>query len=308
MKRHLIVEVLIGLTAIFAITIAANATTRCVNPDGNSGCDAIIQTVINASANGDTILIYPGTYQQLVTINRSLTIKGLGEPCNVNIVTQTGNAITMAAGSSNTSISNLTITAGENGIYCNQAITFYVYNCKIANCGVAGISLNGDGGTLFVSNCVICGNSAYGIRTTRNNWYVRLNLYVYGNILYGNYGAGIYYLNQLGVNLNQYNCVFGNSPNYGGDALPGTGDISLDPQFESPDSCNYHFLPGSPCIDEGRPGVLHYDCDGSFNDMGVYGGPYADCGPGPVVTELQIVPNTVIQGDSIRILATGAAR
>jgi len=71
---------------------------------------------------------------------------------------------------------------------------------------------------------------------------------------------------------------------------------------------DYHLKPGSPCIDKGRPGESCCDCDGTRNDMGIYGGPNAYCGPGPVVTDLQIVPPTVVKGETFKIQATGVTR
>ncbi len=50
------------------------------------------------------------------------------------------------------------------------------------------------------------------------------------------------------------------------------GNISKDPLFAGPEAGNFHLLPGSPCIDKGSPDPFYYDHDGSFNDMGAYGG------------------------------------
>ncbi|MBN2011954.1 DUF1565 domain-containing protein [candidate division KSB1 bacterium] len=57
---------------------------------------------------------------------------------------------------------------------------------------------------------------------------------------------------------------------------PGIGNIVADPQFVNPASQNYHLLPTSPCIDTGNPATGYDDLDGSRNDMGAYGGPFAD--------------------------------
>jgi hypothetical protein len=37
----------------------------------------------------------------------------------------------------------------------------------------------------------------------------------------------------------------------------------------------FHLRPGSPCINAGDPSPLYNDPDGSRNDLGAYGGPYA---------------------------------
>jgi hypothetical protein len=42
--------------------------------------------------------------------------------------------------------------------------------------------------------------------------------------------------------------------------------------------------------------------------MGVYGGQNAYCGPGPVVTDLKLIPSPVVRGETFNIQAKGATR
>ncbi|MQY80473.1 MAG: T9SS type A sorting domain-containing protein [Bacteroidetes bacterium] len=60
------------------------------------------------------------------------------------------------------------------------------------------------------------------------------------------------------------------------DTLPGIGNIFSDPHFMSVENNNFRLAPNSPCIDSGNPAPEYNDPDGSRNDMGAYGGPYAD--------------------------------
>jgi hypothetical protein len=60
------------------------------------------------------------------------------------------------------------------------------------------------------------------------------------------------------------------------DTIPGTGNIFSDPQFINIDNNNFRLSPNSPCIDAGNPAPEYNDPDGSRNDVGAYGGPYAD--------------------------------
>jgi len=57
---------------------------------------------------------------------------------------------------------------------------------------------------------------------------------------------------------------------------PGTGEISSDPLFVDDPGGDYHLQASSPCINTGDPDPQYDDLDGSRNDMGAYGGPYAD--------------------------------
>ncbi|RKY88407.1 hypothetical protein DRQ15_09995, partial [candidate division KSB1 bacterium] len=61
-----------------------------------------------------------------------------------------------------------------------------------------------------------------------------------------------------------------------GDTIIGIGNIYQDPLFVDMSGGDYHLREGSPCIDAGNPDPQYNDADGSRNDMGAYGGPYAD--------------------------------
>ena len=60
--------------AALSLPLASFAATRCVNPKGAAGCKATISAAVAASAAGDTIEVWPGTYAEQVTITKSLSL------------------------------------------------------------------------------------------------------------------------------------------------------------------------------------------------------------------------------------------
>ena len=53
------------------------------------------------------------------------------------------------------------------------------------------------------------------------------------------------------------------------------GNIAGDPLFMDPENGDFRLKTGSPCIDAGNSDPIYNDPDGSRNDMGAYGGPWA---------------------------------
>lgn len=295
--KKAILIIIVTLTWLLLSAGASVAATLCVNPTGTGGCYSTINAAITAAATGDTVSVMPGTYVQNVTVNKSIVLYGQqGIPCATNILPDTGAGVTFAAGSSGATIEGFTVEASQaDGIVSTANVTpIYIYNCVVQNCGWDGIEFWNGG--LYVQNCVVQSNLQDGIYTQGGTHFVYNSIFV-NNRRYGLENSG-------GAMYHEYNCLWGNT--YAFPLL--TGEISLDPKFVDLVGCDLHLQSFSPCIDKGRPGLANLDCDGTLNDMGVYGGPYAYCGPGPVVTQLQLIPATVVKGETFQIQAKGAAR
>ncbi len=280
----------------------ATARTICVNPTGTGGCYSAIQSAINSASAGDTIPVSPGTYREHIVINKSIKVIAVGGPCEVNLSADTGWAIWFVAGATDAEIKGVTIESRDKGaIACEAPIRIFVLNCLIKNSALDGIYFSNGNGTLCAYNNVIFNNSRYGIYVPTGNFQI------YSNIIYGSHSGG-FERDYYSAGKNEYNCLYLNTPNYAGYAASGFGDIEQNPQFIDPANCDYHLAQGSPSFNSGREGSSFLDCDGTRNDMGIYGGPDAICDPGPVVTSLQLVPATVVKGEKFEIQATGAAR
>ncbi len=91
----------VGITALVLLAGGASATTLTVNASGGADYTRI-QDAINNSNNGDTILVYSGTYYENVNVSKQLILKGVDNGWGKPVVNAngSGNAITLSAGNS----------------------------------------------------------------------------------------------------------------------------------------------------------------------------------------------------------------
>ncbi len=127
------------------------ALTHTVNLDGSAQFTAV-QSAINASATGDTVLVYPGRYLENINFNgHSLTLASLelttGNPAYIDSTIIDGNqqssCIYINSNESFVIIRGLLITNGigylfsnsilryGGGIFCQLATEFSIINCNI---------------------------------------------------------------------------------------------------------------------------------------------------------------------------------
>lgn len=298
------------LIAVLCLAIGAGATVHCVKLGGADGCYASIQAAVDAATAGDTIKVSSGVYNEGLNITKSLTLLGDGYDetsiAYTNPEVKSGAAFSGACGGSK--ISGFRISSvNAHGVSIsnpnpNTAVT--ISNCLIAWCGLNGIYAYRN--NAIIINNIIAENSGSGLYgATGGNW--AIYPLVYNNIFYKNLGCALKddsWTNALEATLRN-NCYYQNLG--GGCEALGDSPIIVDPQFVNYPA-NLHLAPGSPCVDFGFSSLDFNDCDGTRSDMGVYGGKDAICGPGPMVTNLQLVPSTVVQGDRFKIQATAATR
>ncbi|MHC4647655.1 MAG: PKD domain-containing protein, partial [Planctomycetota bacterium] len=268
----------------------------------------LIQNAICRASDGDEIVVYPGNYYENINFyGKDLKVRS-ANPTDSSVVAATvihgwgrGPAVAFERGEkSSTVLAGLTITDGNEGIYCNGGCPTVKYCNIVGNAGagikwltslvcrwpvVANCTIVGNGGDGIdfqergnpsVVNCVISGNLGNGIHA-RSPWIT--NCTVVDNGLSG--------LWSLGGTVS--NCVIRDNGDFEIQGSPivrhsniqggwaGVGNMDADPCFVQPgywDSNgawtggNYHLAVGSPCVDAGDNGCLpadKADLDGDAN-------------------------------------------
>lgn len=95
----------------------------------------------------------------------------------------------------------------------------------------------------------------------------------YNNIFYDNGGSGL----ECTESNCSYNLSYGHS--YADFRYLDDDDIenlTSDPRFVDPDNGDFSLDGFSPGVDAGNPASAYNDLDGTRNDMGIFGGPYAN--------------------------------
>ncbi|RKY94015.1 MAG: hypothetical protein DRQ06_05855 [Candidatus Hydrothermota bacterium] len=165
--KTLMLTVLLSLVffviVLFPITVSSEPTVIYVGGEGNNNYDSIQKAIDNAN-KGDTIEIFPGTYQGNIVIDKSLTIKGVDKETTILVGSGSGNIIEILA--DNVTLQNLTIkNATLDSTSVNQTLTgvyvksnsSMITDCVVMNCNVGIILKNSTNHTL--KNLVVTNNN-----------------------------------------------------------------------------------------------------------------------------------------------------
>ncbi|UCH88779.1 MAG: right-handed parallel beta-helix repeat-containing protein [Thermoplasmata archaeon] len=179
------------------------ASVLYVDPSGSGY--TTIQSAINDSEAGDTIIIAPGTYYENIVISKSLTVLGAGDGLTIINGSELNDIVKIKA--NHVRISDLSITShgpelGVRGIaleycsYCNISNvsvsrcwygieTMYshyntIFNCSIFNNTIRGIWLSYSNGN-DINNNIVFKNDRDGIRIVRSDNNIVRNNYIYSN-------------------------------------------------------------------------------------------------------------------------------
>jgi parallel beta-helix repeat protein len=278
MKFRLVLAVLVTLM----VTVnGLSAGTIRVPYDYNQ-----IQVAIDNSNDGDTVLVAPGIYWEVINFaGKLITLRSEAGPLytgirclnrvdsNSSIIEYS--LVTFENGETTDAIlEGFTLRGGWIGIRCinsaptirrnilvDQLVTNWAAIC-LGGCGYAESVELGWAPAVIENNTIVrCANG--GISTFSCEAPVIKNNIIAFNKHYG--------IHRQSTNDSitehprlSYNDVYGNKINYYNIEDPGIGTIHADPKLNR----SLMLEPDSPCIDAGDPDSLYNDPDGSRNDMG----------------------------------------
>jgi len=197
-------KTLLLLATLMCIASLGTAATLRVALDGSQPY-MVIQTAINASAHGDTVLVYPGRYYENIRFNgKNITLASLEmttgdmqyKYSTILDGNQNGSVIQINSHESNVCVRGFTITNGSGTYYPQYDDSF--------GGGIFIISMNAPSNVL-VSNCIITSNNAVTGGGINSN---QCNLVLSGTTLRNNiatYGGG---LKVSDIYIPEYSTVF----------------------------------------------------------------------------------------------------
>jgi len=165
--------VLFGNPSSIQVVHAGTTNSLCVNPGGTGGCYAVIQEAINATVDGDEILVAAGTYPEHLTIDHNVSIYGEGWENTIihGNYSEPTPTLSISGVSASTIISGVQITGGGPGNITEEVrgggIAIWYSSPKIINTWVnnctakygGGIYVNG--GSPVFENVPVWENQAF---------------------------------------------------------------------------------------------------------------------------------------------------
>jgi hypothetical protein len=298
---------LIIIFLIFGLAATSSATIINIPADYPT-----IQQGIDASVDGDTVLVQPNVYREHlildskeITLASNFLLSGNRIFIDSTIIDgdSSGTVITMYSCGAGMLLTGFTITRGDNQLYGAGGIDCINSNAIIrSNIVTKNTSKYASGIFCDSSDVQIIGNIISFNKSSYNNSYggaitcEHSNPQIISNVIYGNYVRRSAHRNGGAISsiysspIIKNNIIWANIPtsifsiSYSDPIVEycllqteweGIGNISLDPRLIDPEAGNFNVCQLSQCIDAGDPNMT--DPDGTRSDIGIYFAEHDSC-------------------------------
>lgn len=127
-----------------------------------SSVHATIQSAIDAAVSGDSLEVYPGTFNESVTINKDIDLTGAGS--SATVVNSTGNVISIPAAGSGATVTGIGVTGGARGFNLNGVANVLLDGVSSSGNTSFGINFDGANAGVALKNSSFSSNTSSGIK------------------------------------------------------------------------------------------------------------------------------------------------
>jgi parallel beta-helix repeat protein len=251
---------------VICLTISSLIQAKTITVPLN---EPLIQTAIDKSDEGDTVLIQQGIYREHIVLKEQITLKG--ESAQGTIIQGNGRGVVITA-ANNTIIKNLTISNGTTGILSSNTHNI-IEGCIVKDNKGSGIH------TLIsvpdIRNCVIVRNKWSGIfcesgrsiktiiehNVISENGYSGISLsgmseiLIQNNVLYSNKQFGVWASEDSRKSRIIFNTFFGNRSVANYFVSVDRSNITIDPDYSQTPDGNVIFTTAPKLKGKGKDGA-----------------------------------------------------
>ncbi len=189
----------------FQIMVTDRIEDNIIEVGTEEGMYETIQSAINAAKAGDVVLVYPGTYEESLSITKRVILKGVDRDSVVIKSDKSSNARIYIRQANGFSIENLTIVDGERAIMVSRS-TGQIINCKIIG-GKTAITYSSSKNDLLIKDSYISVLEDENVEDLPGDRYYGIYAYGEGRLLLDsstikNCGTGIMMTNDLLFKVN----------------------------------------------------------------------------------------------------------